>query len=70
MFFPAPSRFNFPAATNFRSAPSMELILSEGQSSQMSCFVNRPIFSMAARRTVSRAGSLVSIRAKRSSKSL
>ena len=70
MFFPAPSRFNSPAATNFRNAPSMELILSEGQSSRMSCFVNRPIFSMVARRTVSKAGSLVSTKAKRSSKSL
>ena len=56
--------------TNFRSAPSMELMLSEGQSSRMSCFVNRPTFSMVALRTVSSAGSFVSTRAKRSPKIL
>ena len=47
-----------------------ELKLSDGQSSRISCFVNRPSFCNVARRTISRAERFVSTRAKRSSKSL
>ena len=70
MFFPAPSLFNSPDDTNFRSEPSIELMLSEGQSSRISCLVNRPILFRVARLTISRAGSFVSTKANRSSKSL
>ena len=66
---PAPTRFNSPFSTSFRREPSMELRLSEGQSSRISCLVKRPILFFVAFRTTSMAGSFVSTRAKRSSKS-
>lgn len=49
MFLPEPSLFSSPDATNFRSAPSIELMLSEGQSSRISCLVNRPTLFRVAR---------------------
>lgn len=70
MLFPEPSRFSSPDATNLRRAPSIELMLSEGQSSRISCFVKQPILLKDAFRTVSSAGSFVSTSSKRSSKSL
>ena len=70
MFFPLPSRLSSPEATNLRSAPSIELMLNEGQSSLISCFVKRPIFFKVALLTVSSAGSLISTSSNRSSKSL
>ena len=70
MFFPLPSRLISPLATNFRSAPSIELMLNEGHNSLISCFENLPILFIVARRTVSSAGNFVSTSANLSSKSL
>ena len=58
MLFPEPSRFSSPDATNFLSEPSIELTLSEGQSSRISCLLKRPILFSLALRTISSAESL------------
>ena len=70
MFLPLPSLLSSSVATILRIAPSMELMLSDGQSSRISCFVKRLILFIVARLTISSAGSLVSTNAKRSRKSL
>ena len=40
MFFPLPTLLISPRAISFRKAPSIELMLKDGQSSLISCFVN------------------------------
>ena len=70
MFFPLPKRLISSSLTSFLSAPSIELILNDGHSSLISCFVNFPILFIVARCTVSYADNFVSTRENLSSKSL
>ena len=56
MFFSLPYRQSSPPATIFRSAPAREFRLSEGHSSRISGFKNRPIFCCVASQTVSGTG--------------
>lgn len=67
---PLPSRFSSPRPTSFLKEPSIELTLSVGHSSRISCFVNLPILFNVAFRTISTAGSFSSTIENLSSKSL
>ena len=53
-----------PSATNCLNEPSIELILNDGQSSLISCFVKYPSFCEIAFRTISNAESFYYIRFK------
>ena len=70
VILPLPSRWISPLATNFLSEPSTELMLRDGQSSRISCLVNRPSFCWVAFRPSSRAGSFSSMMVNRSSNAL
>lgn len=65
MFFSLPYRRSSPPATIFRSAPAREFRLSEGHSSRISGFKNRPIFCCVASQTVSGTGCFLRMLSKR-----